>query len=142
MKSIMNAIIVFDPFGQTLLMCKRIKEPYLGLINLVGGKVNPNENSLEAAYRELEEETAITKKDIHLTHLMDFSYPLEDILLEVYVGQLSHSVSVNGKENPLVWISAYEDFFDFSRFAGEGNIGHMLLKVGQAGLVKNIKTDH
>ena len=135
MKHKVNAII-FDPSGSTLLMCKRIKEPYLGLINFVGGKIKPGEEGLVAAYRELEEETAITKNHIDLTHLMNFSYPLEDIYLEIYVGQLKQAVPVDSRENPLIWVSAYEDFFDYSRFGGDGNIGHMLLKVKKAGLIQ------
>ena len=136
MKHKVNAIIVFDPSGSTLLMCKRIKEPYLGLINFVGGKIKPGEEGLVAAYRELEEETAITKNHIDLTHLMNFSYPLKDIYLEIYVGQLKQAVPVDSRENPLIWVSAYEDFFDYSRFGGDGNIGHMLLKVKKAGLIQ------
>jgi 8-oxo-dGTP diphosphatase len=34
-------------------------------------------------------------------------------------------VSVHGDENELVWLDAAEDFFDMTKFAGEGNIGHI-----------------
>ena len=30
-----------------------------------------------------------------------------------------------GDEKELVWLDTTEDFFDYSRFAGEGNIGHI-----------------
>ena len=56
----LNVILVYDKNEKNILMCKREKEPYKGKYNLVGGKVEPGENELEAAYRELEEETAIT----------------------------------------------------------------------------------
>ncbi|NLB90811.1 MAG: NUDIX domain-containing protein [Clostridiales bacterium] len=136
MKLTVNAIIVFDPSGKNLLMCKRIKEPFLGQINFVGGKVKPNgEDHFSAAYRELEEETAITSKDISLTHVMTFDYPLEDLSFEIYVGQLARPVTVDSRENPLLWVSIYDDFFDTRRFAGGGNIGHMLEKVKEYGLI-------
>ena len=34
-----------------------------------------------------------------------------------------------GDENELFWIPLTENFFDLNRFAGEGNIGHMMLLV-------------
>ena len=32
-------------------MCKRTKEPYKGMYNLVGGKIEKENDSLNAAYR-------------------------------------------------------------------------------------------
>lgn len=107
-------------------MCKRRKNPYKGLYNLVGGKIESGEDGLCAAYRELEEETGIYKDDIKLSHLMDFTYYLQSIKLEVYVGRLNKEVCVHGDENDLEWIEINENFFDISKFAGEGNIGHIM----------------
>ena len=96
-----------------------------GLYNLAGGKIEPGEDGLAAAYRELEEETGIT--DIDLVHMMDFTYFLEDSCrVEVYVGKLEQDQPVSGDEQELVCIDVGDDFFDMSRFAGEGNIGHIL----------------
>ena len=67
-----------------LLMCRRRKDPYKGLLNLVGGKIEPGEDGLGAAYRELQEETAISRDDIELFHLMDYTYYYQDFRLEVY----------------------------------------------------------
>ncbi len=121
-----NLIAVFSPDKTKMLMCKRIKEPYMGLINMVGGKIEPNESGLDAAYRELYEETGILREDIPLTHLMDFTYPLDPCYVEVYVGQLLRSVEVTGDENPLFWSDLTHDFFDMREYAGEGNIGHIM----------------
>ena len=121
-----NVIAVFDSMDKHILMCKRRKNPYKGLYNLVGGKIEYGEDGLNAAYRELEEETGISKNDITLTHLMDFTYYLPQIKLEVYVGRLNKEVSVYGDENDLEWIEINQNFFDISRFAGEGNIGHIM----------------
>ena len=85
-----------------------------------------NENELDAAYRELEEETAITKQDITLKHLMNFNYKLSEMELEVYVGKLNKEVDLVEEVNKLYWINKNENFFDVEKFAGEGNIGHML----------------
>jgi 8-oxo-dGTP diphosphatase len=105
-------------------MCKRRKEPYKGLYNLVGGKIEPGEDGLTAAYRELKEETGIA--DIRLVHLMDFVYHQKDSCrVEVYAGRLTRDAEVYGDENELAWLDITENFFDISRFAGEGNIGHI-----------------
>lgn len=122
----LNVIAVFDIDRKNVLMCQRRKNPYKGLLNLNGGHVEPNEDGIEAAYRELYEETTITKDDILLTHLMDFNYFLYDIHLEVYFGTLNKNINVVGDENELCWIDINENFFDTTLFAGEGNIGHMM----------------
>ena len=121
-----NVVAVFSPDRQTMLMCKRAKDPYKGLFNMVGGKIESGEYGYSAAYRELFEETGITKKDIRLVHLMDFSYPLCDEYVEVYVGGLNREVTLREEKNPLLWISTDKNFFDMSEFAGEGNIGHIM----------------
>lgn len=126
MKTHVNVIAVLDPKREKLLVCRRRKDPYRGLLNLVGGKINPGEEGIHAAYRELSEETGITERDITLTHLMDFLYYLEDLRLEAYFGVLSREVEIFGDENELLWIPREQDFSDGSVFAGEGNIGHIM----------------
>jgi len=124
-----NAIVVFDEHADKMLMCKRRRNPYQGLSNFVGGKIETDEDGLEAAYRELEEETAITKDDIILSHLMDFTYHLGNCYLEVYVGKLNKAIAVSGDENDLYWSTLDHNFFDASKYAGEGNIGHIMMHV-------------
>ena len=131
MKMDSNVILVFDREKKNILMCRRRKPPYQGLLNLVGGKVEPGEEREHAAYRELREETAITREDITLDNIVNFTYPhksdgTEAYILECYAGVLKRDVDIRGDENELLWISADEDFTDSSRFAGVGNIAHMV----------------
>lgn len=121
-----NLIVVFSPDREKMLMCRRIKEPYKGLINFVGGKIEPGESGFDAAYRELYEETGISRRDIELVHLLDFSYPLDPCYVEVYAGQLKRETEPVGDENPLFWSGLDCDFFDMKQYAGEGNIGHIM----------------
>ena len=121
-----DVIVVYNENADKILMCKRKKDPYKGLANFVGGKIEKNENGLDAAYRELEEETTITKDDIMLLHIMDFKYYIENYYLEVYVGKLNKIVDVNGTENKLFWSTLDNNFFDETQYAGEGNIGHIV----------------
>lgn len=122
----LNVILVYNKEEDKILMCKREKEPYKGKFNLVGGKVEQDEDEMCAAYRELQEETGITNKDIKLTHIMNFQYSILDMELEVYTGKLNKYVNLTEEVNKLYWIDKSENFFDIDKFAGEGNIGHML----------------
>ncbi len=124
-----NIILVFNKEEDKILMCKRKKDPFKGKLNFVGGKVEPNEDELHAAYRELEEETGITKDDITLTNLMNFEYKISGTELEAYAGKLNKDVSLKEELNSLYWISKDEDFNNLNKFAGEGNILHMLKQV-------------
>ena len=121
-----NVIVEFNPQMDKMLMCRRKKEPYKNLSNFVGGKIEKNENGFDAAYRELFEETSITSNDISITHLVDFSYPLDDCYVEVYAGRLNKYVEVQGDENDLYWSDFNHNFFDSSQYAGYGNIGHIM----------------
>lgn len=125
----LNVILVYNKEEEKILMCKREKEPYKGKFNLVGGKVEQGEKELDAAYRELQEETGITKQDINLKHLMNFQYEMSDMELELYVGKLNKEKEVIEEINKLYWFDKNEDFFNVEKFAGEGNIGHMVKQV-------------
>lgn len=127
----LNVVLVYNENGNKILMCKREKEPYKGKFNLVGGKLEENEDELSGAYRELEEETGITSKDITLKNLMNFEYKLTDIELEVFVGKLNKKVELQEEVNKLYWVDTTENFFDDKKYAGEGNIGHMFLLAEQ-----------
>ena len=124
-----NLIVVYNQTEDKILMCRRKHDPYLGMSNFVGGKIEPGEDGLTAAYRELQEETAITPEDITLTHFIDFTYHLADCYVEVYVGKLNKPVSVQGDENELYWSETDHDFFSLEKYAGEGNIGHIMVHI-------------
>lgn len=130
-----NVLMIFNKDMDHLLMCRRLKNPYKGLSNLVGGKIEIGELGINAAYRELFEETNISRDDIVLHHLMDFKYYLQSCYVEVYVGKLKRDVDVAGDENELYWSDLNKDFFDMTQYAGEGNIGHMIEQVKMSGVL-------
>ncbi|MBQ2872384.1 MAG: NUDIX hydrolase [Bacilli bacterium] len=122
----MNVIVVYDQNLEKILMCKRTKPPYMGLFNLVGGKIEKENDGLNEAYRELEEETNITKEDIVLTHFMNLTYITWNMELEVYYGILNKEVNLIEEVNKLEWVNNNDNFFDMTKYAGEGNIGHII----------------
>ena len=125
----MNVIAVFDKNFEKILMCKRTKKPYMGMYNFVGGKIEKDNDGLNEAYRELEEETNIKKEDLDLIYFMNLIYVKWDKELEVYYGKLNKEVELVEEVNKLEWINIDDNFFDMNKYAGEGNIGHIIEEI-------------
>lgn len=125
----MNLIVVFSQDKTKLLMCERTKEPYKGQLNLVGGKIEKDDDNLNEAYRELQEETGITKDDIDLVYFMTCNYHTLNKGLEIYYGVLNKDVELVEEVNKLVWVNEDDNFFDFTKYAGEGNLGHIIAEI-------------
>lgn len=124
-----NVIVVFDKNMDKTLMCKRTKEPYMGMYNLVGEKIEKDNDGLNEAYRELYEETNISDKDISLEHFMNIEYIAFGKMIEVYYGVLNKDVVLIEEVNKLEWVNVDDNFFDMNRYAGEGNIGHIIEEI-------------
>ena len=125
----MNIIVIFDKDITSTLMCKRTKEPYKGMYNFVGGKVEENETNDEAAYRELFEETGISKNDIELDHFMDLNYFKYENNLQVYYGILKHDVNLVEEKNKLEWVELNKELLDNNKFGGNYNIPHIITQI-------------
>ena len=114
-----NVIVIFDKEMKKTLMCKRTKEPYIGMYNLVGGKIEKENDGLNEAYRELEEETNIKRQDTKLVHFMNMEYIAFNKRIEVYYGILNKDVHLAEEVNKLEWMSINDNFFDMTKYAGE-----------------------
>lgn len=125
----MNVIVIFNKNLNKTLMCKRTKEPYMGMYNLVGGKIEKENDGLNEAYRELAEETNIQKSDVDLVYFMNLSYIKWNKELEVYYGILNKDVTLIEEVNKLEWVPIDDNFFDMNKYAGEGNIGHIIEEI-------------
>ncbi len=125
----LNLIVVFNTNLDKVLFCIRAKEPYKGLYNFVGGKVEENESNDNAAYRELFEETGISNQNIELEHFMDLNYFKYENNLQVYYGILEHEVDLVEEKNKLEWVAINEKILDNSKFAGNYNIPHIIRQI-------------
>lgn len=124
-----NLIVVFNKNLDKSLFCIREKEPYKGLYNFVGGKVEKGESNDEAAYRELFEETGISCKDITLDHFMDLNYFKYNNNLQVYYGIINHDVNLVEEKNKLEWVNINKELLDNEKFAGNYNIPHIIKQI-------------
>lgn len=124
-----NVIVVLNSDRSKVLVCKRRKDPFIGKYNFVGGKVKNGETGMQAAHRELYEETSITSSHIRLVHLLDIGYKVLGFVLQVYVGVLKdEGIEVVGTENELAWKNIDgTNFSDTSLYAGNG-VMDMILK--------------
>ena len=125
----LNLIVVFNKKMDKVLFCIRAKEPYKGLYNFVGGKIEEGESNDDAAYRELFEETGISKDDIVLDHFMDLNYFKYENNLQVYYGILKHKVNLVEEKNKLEWVTIGDNLLDNSKFAGNYNIPHIIRQI-------------
>ena len=125
----LNLIVVFNIDLNQVLFCIRAKDPYKGLYNFVGGKVEENETNDNAAYRELFEETGISSNDIELDHFMDLNYFKYGNNIQVYYGILKHEVNLIEEKNKLEWVTIDEKLLDNNKFAGNYNIPHIIRQI-------------
>ena len=125
----LNLIVVFNKDLNKGLFCIRSKNPYKGKYHFVGGKVEENETNDEAAYRELFEETGISKNDIELDHFMDLNYFKYENNLQVYYGILKHDVNLVEEKNKLEWVELNQELLNNNKFGGNYNIPQIITQI-------------
>ena len=125
----LNLIVVFSKNLDKALFCIRAKEPYKGLYNFVGGKVEEGDTNDNAAYRELFEETGISHNDIELDHFMDLNYFKYENNIQVYYGILQHKVKLVEEKNKLEWVNIDDGLLNNEKFAGNYNIPHIIKQI-------------
>ena len=125
----LNLIVVFSKDLKKTLFCIRSKEPYKGLYNFVGGKVEENESNEDAAYRELFEETGISNKDIELDYFMDINYFKYGNNIQVFYGILKNEVNLIEEKNKLEWLVIDDELLNNEKFAGNYNIPHIIRQI-------------
>lgn len=118
--------LVFDENYENLLLMRRKKEPYTGLLNGIGGKIDNGETPHEAVKREFYEETNFDEIDLDLLvtmvfenehlHVFSGSMPLQDIIIK------------ENHEGVYDWYEIDDSFFDCMNndLAGGGNLPYFI----------------
>lgn len=119
--------IILDKQHEYVLMCYHEKQK---MMNFIGGKSKELETPMAASYRELEEETGITKDDVELKFVR-----CEQVTTNANVMVLSNcwhmyvtvgiiddtQVELKEEKNPLTWISIADLDTLIGRTTGYGN---------------------
>ncbi|MDR2462113.1 MAG: NUDIX domain-containing protein [Mycoplasmataceae bacterium] len=113
-------ILIIDKKKENILMCVRNKEPFKGLYNGLGGKIEKGESVLLSAYRELFEESGISKKDTKLTQYCEIKWKNDKVV--VFFGKLNKQVKLIEEVNKLVWLNIKKTDVSSEKFAGNGNL--------------------
>jgi len=112
-----------------LLLVRRANPPYQGMWALPGGFVNAGESVLEAALRELEEETGVSNESLYVRQLHTYSQPGRDP--RGWIVSCAH-IALSG--NPNMTIRSGDDasdtrWFSFS-YTKSGQDGALSLSYG------------
>lgn len=114
--------LIFDSTVSYVLMEFHKKQ---GALNYVGGHIAPEEEPMEASYRELLEKTGIGRDDVRLKFVESedctASFANPRWYLYVTTGILKHDVGLIEEKNPLRWIPTTDTDTILNGSFGDGN---------------------
>ena len=88
-----NLTLCFLKYQNSILLINRIKAPFMGMWNAIGGHQEKGETLLECAIREIYEETNI--KIEKLNFMGKFTWNFDDDIGYIYVGNLEKDFNIN-----------------------------------------------
>ena len=103
-----NCIVIFDKNKEKILFCKRVKNPYKGLYNFVGGKVEPGETREQALVRECREELAVTVVPRDIFMEVTHEYPDLTVHLTLFRAEIAEGEPQKKEHAELAWITPGE----------------------------------
>lgn len=127
-------VILFSHDLRTVLLLRRNKAPYAGLLNGIGGKLQGIEMPYVGALRELEEETGITREHLdHFTHHVTMMYHKTNNSIAVFFARLAEDGPMfdklhgkNTNEGTLLWCTVEYTQHAVSDLAGDGNVTYLV----------------
>ena len=103
MKKVRNAVRAFVIVDRKVL-CIRYKEENIGYIDIPGGKIEEGEISMEAAVREVKEETGIEDSNLEEVGNVIIEYPDRIYNMKVFVTSDYRGNVRNNEENDAFFI--------------------------------------
>ena len=100
-----TAVLCVLKSGDQFLLLKRLKAPNQGMYTPVGGKLDPHESPLDAAYRETFEETGIKASHFSFCGILEETSPVDyNWVSFVYVAEIPFEEAPPCNEETLEWI--------------------------------------
>ena len=116
MKKVRNAVRVFVVAGNKVL-CIRYKEENIGYIDIPGGKIEEGETGVEAAIREVREETGIEVNNLEEVGNVAIEYPDRIYNMNVFVANDYKGNARNNEENDAFFINIEDLLKEKKRYA-------------------------
>ena len=116
MKKVRNAVRVFVVAGNKVL-CIRYKEENIGYIDIPGGKIEEGETGVEAAIREVKEETGIEVSNLEEAGIVIIEYPDRIYNMKVFVTSYYRGNARNNEENDAFFINIEDLLKEKKRYA-------------------------
>jgi 8-oxo-dGTP diphosphatase len=104
-----TAVLCVLKSGNDYLLLKRLKAPNQGMYTPVGGKLDPHESPLAAAFRETFEETGISANEFSFCGILEETSPVDyNWISFVYVAEIPFQPAPPCNEGILEWIPGEE----------------------------------
>ena len=116
MKKVRNAVRVFVVAGNKVL-CIRYKEENIGYIDIPRGKIEEGETGVEAAIREVKEETGIEVCNLEEVGNVVIEYPDRIYNMEVFVTSYYRGNVRNNEENDAFFLDIKDLLKEKKRYA-------------------------
>lgn len=89
--------------GNAVLLYKKPKQPYMGLLNMVGGKIHEGETTQQASIREVKEKTGLNIQEPRLTGVFEIFIKKDE---EIFTHVVAYTYDADiGEHKDLVPIS-------------------------------------
>lgn len=109
-----------------VLMLKRLKDPFKGLFNGIGGLVKASETVYQVAYRECCEEIGEENTPVNLTWLVKINLP-SAVTLDIFYALVDKFKLPDCNEGELKWVKVSDaKQIDNENIAGDGEIPYCL----------------
>ncbi len=105
-----RASVIIVEYNNEILLLKRNSKMFYNQWGLPGGKIDPGEEKIEAAVRELYEETGIIAKDSDLIYVGE-KKSMTGFTVYIYWLKLKEKqhVILSGEHNAFMWVRNFKD---------------------------------